>query len=251
MTPAGDVTHASGAVGRSAPAPAVLVVDDDRTMVHLLCYILDNDGYQSAAAGSVEEALEQIAGHSFDLLMLDVGLPDGSGIELCRRVRQISDVPIMMITAESGEASVVAALEGGADDYVTKPFHARELLARIGAILRRRHREAPPHPSEARLDAGHVTLDRRQQSAFVNGQEVMLTPTEFRLLDLLLLNAGATIPAPQIVQHIWGFNGTGDETLVRMHVTRLRNKIESQCGHRGHILNRRAIGYRFLANPET
>jgi DNA-binding response OmpR family regulator len=232
----------------------VLVVDDDRTMVYLLTYILENDGYQAAAAFTMQEALEQLERRPFSLVMLDVMLPDGSGIDLCRRLRAASDVPIMMITAESGEASVVAALEGGADDYVTKPFNARALLARIGAILRRRGREAPgaaTPPADAPVAAGHIALDRGQRTARVNNQEVLLTPTEFRLLDLLLTNNGATIPASDIVQHIWGFNGAGDETLVRMHVTRLRNKLEAHCGHRGHIVNRRAIGYRFISSPES
>jgi two-component system, OmpR family, response regulator RegX3 len=239
---------------RSAAAPSVLVVDDDRTMVYLLTYILENDGYQAAAAFTIQDALEQLQHRTFSLLMLDVGLPDGSGIDLCRTVRTTSDVPIMMITAEQGEANLVEALEGGADDYVTKPFNARALLARIGAILRRRARDVPstvPPPVEVPAHTGHISLDRGQRTASVNSQEVLLTPTEFRLLDLLLANNGATIPASEIVQHIWGFTGAGDETLVRMHVTRLRNKLEAHCGHRGHIVNRRAIGYRFISSPES
>lgn len=239
---------------RQGTAPSVLVVDDDRTMVYLLTYILENDGYQPASAFTIREALEQLEHRTFSLLMLDVGLPDGSGIDLCRTVRATSDVPIMMITAEQGEANLVEALEGGADDYVTKPFNARALLARIGAILRRRTRDVPStvaSPMEAPEHTGHISLDRGQRTASVNSQEVLLTPTEFRLLDLLLANNGATIPASEIVQHIWGFTGAGDETLVRMHVTRLRNKLEAHCGHRGHIVNRRAIGYRFMATPES
>jgi DNA-binding response OmpR family regulator len=127
------------------------------------------------------------------------------------------------------------------------------LLARIGAILRRRGWEAPTSTVSADVPvmAGHIALDRRQRTARVNSAEILLTPTEFRLLDLLLSQSGATIPAAEIVQHIWGWSGTGDETLVRMHVTRLRNKLEAHCGHRGHIVNRRAIGYRFIASPES
>ena len=227
---------------------SVLVVDDDAVLLHLLEHILSQDGYRCAAVKTMEEGRAALRGMSFDLVILDVELPDGTGVELCREIRKTSDVPILILTVDGREETLVPALEGGADDYVIKPFNVRELLARIRAILRRRVGVAVGVGASGHT-SGHVEIDTRLQVARVRGDEVILTPTEFRLLQILLRAPGVTVAPSRIVEEIWGFSGKGDEALVRMHVTRLRKKLEARCGHHDHIINRRAVGYRFEADP--
>jgi DNA-binding response OmpR family regulator len=222
----------------------VLVVDDDLELLGLIGYALRQAGYLVVDAADGEAALAAFERESPALVILDVNLPRLGGLEVCRRLRAASKVPIMMLTVRSAEEDQVQALDLGADDYLTKPFSPRTLLARVRALLRRAGEERP-----AALAAGDFSLDLELQSVSVQGgAPVRLTRLELRLLQLLLANAGHTMPAERLLAHVWGSRGAGDRQLLKQLVHRLRQKIESDAAAPRYLVTVSGIGYLLRAD---
>jgi len=221
----------------------VLVVDDDLELSGLIGYALRQAGYLVVEAADGLEALAAFERESPVLVILDVNLPHLDGLEVCRRIRAGSKVPIMMLTVRSGEEDQVRALDLGADDYLTKPFSPRTLLARVRALLRRAGNERP-----APLVAGDFSLDLELQCVSVHGGEpVRLTRLELRLLQLLLANAGHTLPAERLLSHVWGSRGAGDRQLLKQLVHRLRQKIETDAAEPRYLVTVSGVGYALQA----
>lgn len=217
----------------------ILVVDDDLELLSLIGYALRQAGYLVVEAADGQSALDAFERETPALVILDVNLPRLSGLEVCRKIRQESKVPIMMLTVKSAEEDQVQALDLGADDYLTKPFSPRTLLARVRALLRRAGEERP-----APLAAGDFTLDLELQSISVRGAEpVRLTKLEMRLLQILLANAGHTLPAERLLAHVWGSRGSGDRQLLKQLVHRLRQKIETDVAEPRYLVTVSGVGY--------
>ena len=217
----------------------ILVVDDDLELSSLIGYALRQAGYMVIEAGDGVAALEAFERESPALVILDVNLPRLSGLEVCRRIRAASRTPVMMLTVKSAEEDQVQALDLGADDYLTKPFSPRTLLARVRALLRRAGEEKPMP-----LAAGDFSLDLELQSVAVNGAEpVRLTRLELRLLQILLANAGHTLPAERLLAHVWGSRGSGDRQLLKQLVHRLRQKIEAEATEPRYLVTVSGVGY--------
>ncbi len=217
----------------------ILVVDDDLELLGLIGFALRQAGYLAITAAQGGEALELFEREQPDLVILDVNLPVLNGFEVCRRIRAEATTPIMMLTARSSEEDQVQGLDGGADDYLTKPFSPRTLLARVRALLRRAEIDRP-----APLTAGDLTLDVEIQAVGVRGAPpIRLTSLEFRLLQYLLANAGHTIPAERLTIHVWGYRGVGDKQLLKQLVHRLRQKIERNPAEPQYIVTVAGVGY--------
>jgi len=217
----------------------ILVVDDDLELSGLIGYALRQAGYLVIEAADGVAALEAFDRESPALVILDVNLPRLSGLEVCRRIRAASRTPIMMLTVRNAEEDQVQALDLGADDYLTKPFSPRTLLARVRALLRRAGEEKPMP-----LAAGDFSLDLELQSVAVRGGEpVRLTRLELRLLQILLANAGHTLPAERLLAHVWGSRGSGDRQLLKQLVHRLRQKIEADAAAPGYLVTISGLGY--------
>jgi DNA-binding response OmpR family regulator len=221
----------------------ILAVDDDAELLGLIAYALRQAGYLVVEAADGAAALTQFEREEPDLVILDVNLPRLNGLEVCRRLRASSRVPIMMLTVKGGEEDQVQALDLGADDYLTKPFSPRTLLARVRALLRRAGTERP-----APLAAGYVSLDVEHQSVTVAGNPpVRLTRLELRLLQLLLANAGHTLPAERLIRHVWGSRGDGDRQILKQLVHRLRQKIEADVAEPRYLVTVSGVGYALQA----
>jgi two-component system, OmpR family, KDP operon response regulator KdpE len=218
----------------------VLVVDDERQILRALKVILRDAGYDVIEAATMEEALDRAAVRPPDAAILDLMLPDGSGIELCRRLREWSTMPILVLSAIGEEDAKVEALEAGADDYVTKPFGPRELVARLGAAMRRVG-DAPGDPA-LDLDGLHIDLNARVVSR--DGEEVHLTPIEFDLLRTLVRHRGRLMTHRALLVEVWGPQYGDDTQVLRAHIANLRRKIEP-AGERRYIRTDAGIGYRF------
>jgi len=217
----------------------ILVVDDDLELSSLIGYALRQAGYMVVEAGDGVAALAAFERESPALVILDVNLPRLSGLEVCRKIRAASRVPVMMLTVRSAEEDQVHALDLGADDYLTKPFSPRTLLARVRALLRRAGEEKP-----LPLAAGDFSLDLELQSVSVRGAEpVRLTRLELRLLQILLANAGHTLPAERLLAHVWGSRGSGDRQLLKQLVHRLRQKIETDAAEPRYLVTVSGVGY--------
>jgi DNA-binding response OmpR family regulator len=217
----------------------ILVVDDDLELSSLIGYALRQAGYMVIEAGDGVAALEAFERESPALVILDVNLPRLSGLEVCRRIRAASRTPVMMLTVKNAEEDQVQALDLGADDYLTKPFSPRTLLARVRALLRRAGEEKPMP-----LAAGAFTLDLELQSVAVRGGDpVRLTRLELRLLQILLANAGHTLPAERLLSHVWGSRGSGDRQLLKQLVHRLRQKIEAEATEPRYLVTVSGVGY--------
>jgi len=222
--------------------PRVLVVDDEAQILRALRVILREAGFESLPATTGEEALDAAALQNPDAAIVDLLLPDFDGIELCRRLREWSDMPLIVLSAVGEEDAKVRALAAGADDYVTKPFGPRELVARLEANLRR----IAPDPEEAQIRVDGLEVDLARRTVTVNGDEVHLTPTEFDLLRLLVRNRGRLMTHRDLLMSVWG-PGYGDDTQVlRAHIANLRRKIEPPEGRR-YIRTDPGVGYRFAA----
>ncbi|MFD3453887.1 response regulator [Streptomyces sp. NPDC058691] len=221
----------------------VLVVEDDAAISQALSLVLRAEGFEVATADTGSDALSQFDSDGADVILLDWILPGFPGIEVCRRLRQTSNVPVIMVTAKDSEIDKIVALEMGADDYVTKPFSSRELIARIRAVLRGRGNpaEVPSHV----LEVGPVRMDIEQHIATVDGREVYLPLKEFDLLRFLLRNVGRVLTKQQILDHVWGMNHFGDGKTIDVHIRRLRIKIEPEPGKPRHLLTVRGVGYKF------
>jgi two-component system KDP operon response regulator KdpE len=220
----------------------VLVVDDERQILRALKVILGAAGYEVVEAVSVEEALDRAAVRPPDAAIIDLMLPDGSGVDLCRRLREWTTMPILVLSAVGEEEAKVEALEAGADDYVTKPFGTRELVARLGAALRRAG-EAPGEPA-VELDGLRVDLNDRVVQR--DGEEVHLTPIEFDLLRTLVRHRGRLMTHRALLIEVWGPQYADDTQVLRAHIANLRRKIEP-TGERRYIRTEPGIGYRFAA----
>jgi DNA-binding response OmpR family regulator len=225
----------------TAPAKTVLVVDDEPTLVATLKYNLEREGYRVVSAGDGEKAITLARSERPDLMILDLMLPAVDGLEVCRILRREMTLPILMLTARVGEVDKVVGLEIGADDYVTKPFSTRELLARIRALLRRTTTPA----DEEVLVSGDLRIDMKRREVTRNDRPVELKPKEMELLIYFMRNKGRAFTREQLLREVWGYDFYGDSRTVDVHVSWLRQKIEEQAGKPVRILTVRGVGYRF------
>ncbi|MGB9378264.1 MAG: response regulator transcription factor [Mycobacteriales bacterium] len=224
----------------------VLVVEDEESYTDALTYLLMREGYEVAVAGNGPDALTEFSRNGADLVLLDLMLPGLSGTEVCRKLRQQSAVPVIMLTARDSEIDKVVGLEIGADDYVTKPFSSRELLARIKAVLRR-GAEADTDLMPGTLEAGPVRLDADRHVVSIRGVEVAMPLKEFELLELLLRNAGRVLTRSQLIDRVWGADYFGDTKTLDVHIKRLRAKVEDLPSEPKHLVTVRGLGYKYEA----
>jgi two-component system response regulator RegX3 len=222
----------------------ILVVEDEESFSDALGYMLRREGFEVALAATGPEGVEEFDRNGADLVLLDLMLPGLSGLEVCRALRQRSDVPVIMLTAKDSEVDKVVGLEIGADDYVTKPFSARELVARMRAVLRRRGGE-PEDAASSVLESGPVRMDVDRHVVSVDGGIVAMPLKEFELLEFLLRNAGRVLTRGQLIDRIWGSDYVGDTKTLDVHVKRLRAKIEPSPSEPRHLLTVRGLGYKF------
>ncbi len=224
----------------------VLVVEDEASFVEALTIGLRREGFEVVVAVDGAEALERFDEVQPDLVLLDVMLPKISGIDVCRQLRKRTQTPIIMVTAKGAEIDTVVGLEVGADDYVTKPYRLRELVARMRAVLRRSdvNGSASGLPPGS-LEVGGVTLDPEEHRASVDGTDLTLPLKEFELLHLLLANAGRVLPRETLIDRVWGNDYVGDTKTLDVHVKRLRSKIEPDPAHPSRIVTIRGLGYKY------
>jgi two-component system, OmpR family, response regulator RegX3 len=221
----------------------ILLVEDEESFSDPLSYLLRKEGYEVAVAESGPAALEDFDKGGADLVLLDLMLPGLSGMDVCRALRLRSSVPVIMLTAKDSEIDKVVGLEIGADDYVTKPYSSRELLARIKAVLRRG--QEPDELKPATLESGPVRMDVERHVVTVNGQDTALPLKEFELLEMLLRNAGRVLTRMQLIDRVWGSDYVGDTKTLDVHVKRLRAKVEANPASPQLIVTVRGLGYKF------
>ena len=226
----------------------VLVVDDDARLIRLVRANLESVGYTIIAAADIHSALRLVDMEMPDLIILDIMLPDMDGFEFCKRVREFSNVPIIMLTAKVEEADRVKGLRLGADDYLTKPFGVQELLARVEAVLRRAR--SGETPAAQTFTAGRITIDFVQRRVTAGGQEVALTATEYKLLCQFAMNAERVMLHEELLTRVWGADYRNELEYLRAYVRHLRQKLEINPGHPRHILSRPGVGYLFSRAPE-
>jgi two-component system, OmpR family, response regulator RegX3 len=224
---------------------SILVVEDEKSLSEPLAYLLRREGYDVAVVDNGLSAVAAFTEDPPDLMLLDLMLPGLSGTEVCRQVRLTSSLPIIMLSAKDAEVDIVVGLELGADDYVTKPYSSRELLARIKAVLRRRAQE--PEPEGGVLGYHEISLDTDRHQLFVRGAPVSLPLKEFELLELLMSNAGRVLTRGQIIDRVWGSDYFGDTKTLDVHIKRLRSKVELSPSDPTLIVTVRGLGYRFEA----
>lgn len=223
----------------------LLLVDDDRDLVEVLTYVLQREGFSVVAAFDGEGAWRQFQIEQPSLVILDINMPGIDGLEVCRRIREASTVPVVMLTARADEVDIIRALGLGADDYVTKPFSPRQLVARVKAVLRRAPAvpvSVPPSEPEE-LRSGVLHLDLRTRTMTRRGEVIHLTPLEYKIMVFLLRNQGRVLGTAAIVEHVWGYVGSGNEDLVKVHVHRLRQKIEDDPQSPMHVRTVPGAGY--------
>lgn len=235
----------------------ILVVEDEESYRDPLTYQLTREGYDVVATSNGNDALTQFDDGGADLVLLDLMLPGLSGTEVCRELRQRGEVPIIMLTAKDSEIDKVVGLELGADDYVTKPYSFRELLARMRAVMRRRGSAAADNGTvghdddgESVLEVGPVRMDVERHTVAVGGEPVSLPLKEFDLLELLLRNAGRVLTRGQLIDRVWGADYVGDTKTLDVHVKRIRSKIETDPGAPALLLTVRGLGYK-LSDDES
>ena len=221
----------------------VLVVEDEESFSDVLSFMLRREGYEVGVAQDGLAAIAEFDRNGADLVLLDLMLPGMAGTEVCRNLRQRSSVPIIMVTAKDGEVDKVVGLELGADDYVTKPFSSRELVARIRAVLRRGGE--PEELSPSVVEAGPVRIDVERHIVSVRGQNVPMPLKEFDLLEFLVRNAGRVLTRGQLIDRVWGSDYVGDTKTLDVHVKRVRAKIEEDPGNPVSLLTVRGLGYKF------
>ena len=225
----------------------ILVVEDDKSVRNLIATTLRTNGYRFTEAPTGEEAIIQASSHNPDVILLDLGLPDMEGIDVIRRVRGWSTVPIIVISARSEDADKIGALDAGADDYLTKPFSVDELMARLRATQRRLAYTNTSAPADSAFVNGALRVDYAANTASVNGEELRLTPIEYRLLCLLAQNVGKVLTHTFITQKIWGKSMESDIASLRVYMAMLRRKIESASGSETqYIQTHIGIGYRMI-----
>lgn len=221
----------------------VLVVEDEESFSEALAFMLKREGYEVAVAADGHAAIDEFDRHGADLVLLDLMLPGISGTEVCRQIRTKSSVPIIMLTAKDSEVDKVVGLELGADDYVTKPFSSRELLARVRAVLRRHGEVEELLPVV--IEAGPVRIDVDRHTVTVRGRAVPMPLKEFDLLELLVRNSGRVMTRAQLIDRVWGSDYVGDTKTLDVHVKRLRAKIEEDPANPVSLLTIRGLGYKF------
>jgi len=229
-------------------SPVVLVVEDEESYIEALNVGLRREGFIVEVARTGPEALERFEATSPDLILLDVMLPGISGVDICREIRTKSSVPIIMVTAKSSEIDTVVGLEVGADDYVTKPYRLRELVARIRAVLRRRSGAAEPTAHEDVVAVGDVEINVESRDVHVAGDLIALPLKEYELLLLLMENPGRVLTRGTIIDRVWGYDYVGDTKTLDVHVKRLRAKIEADPANPVRLLTVRGVGYKFAAS---
>jgi two-component system response regulator RegX3 len=232
-----------------SPATSVLVVEDEDSFIDALTVGLTREGFTVSIARDGAEALDMFDDVAPDLVLLDVMLPKVSGIDVCRELRTRSNVPIIMVTAKGAEIDTVVGLEVGADDYVTKPYRLRELVARMRAVLRRRPTEEGTVllavPEDDIVTVGDVSLDHQRHEVTIRGQEARLPLKEFELLALLLENAGRVLTRDVLIDRVWGADYVGDTKTLDVHIKRLRSKVEATPGSPQRIVTIRGLGYKY------
>ncbi|HEX8645864.1 MAG TPA: response regulator transcription factor [Thermoleophilaceae bacterium] len=233
----------------------ILVVEDERSIAEPLAAALDREGFATAIAGTVAEALEMAKQVEPDLVLLDLMLPDGSGYEVTRELRSGSSVPIVMLTARGDESDRILGLELGADDYIVKPFSAREVAARIRAVLRRaeaapERKGAAPEPSDEAIEIGGVRLDPAKRVVTRDGEEVDLARKEYELLQHLMENAGRVVTRDRLLEEVWDMNWFGSTKTLDVHVSAVRKKLGDDPSDPRYLHTVRGVGFRFAGRDE-
>jgi two-component system, OmpR family, response regulator RegX3 len=223
----------------------VLIVEDEESFADPLAFLLRKEGFTAAVAATGQQALDEFDRNGADIVLLDLMLPGMSGTDVCRALRQRSTVPVIMVTARDSEIDKVVGLEIGADDYVTKPYSARELIARVRAVLRRGGDAADGELLPQVLAAGPVRMDVERHVVTVDGAEIPLPLKEFDLLEYLLRNVGRVLTRGQLIDRVWGADYVGDTKTLDVHVKRLRAKIEPDPASPRHLVTVRGLGYKF------
>ncbi|MGI8308742.1 MULTISPECIES: response regulator transcription factor [Saccharopolyspora] len=221
----------------------VLIVEDEESFADPLAFLLRKEGFTAAVAANGPEALDEFDRNGADIVLLDLMLPGMSGTDVCKQLRQRSSVPVIMVTARDSEIDKVVGLELGADDYVTKPYSARELIARVRAVLRRRGEAEELQPQV--LAAGPVRMDVERHVVTVDGVDVNLPLKEFDLLEYLLRNVGRVLTRGQLIDRVWGADYVGDTKTLDVHVKRLRSKVEPDPADPRYLITVRGLGYKF------
>ncbi len=229
----------------------LLLVEDEESFIDALTIGLNREGFDVDIARDGQEAVSLFAGGTYDLILLDLMLPKMSGLDVCRSIRATSDVPIIIVSAKGEEVDMVLMLEIGADDYVTKPYRLRELVARIRAVLRRRENHDVVDVSDELLEVGPIRMDIDARRCFVDGEEVKLRKKEFALLRLLLENPGRVLTREVLIDRVWGNDYVGDTKTLDVHIKRLRSLIEDDPKSPEHISTVRGVGYRFELTKPT
>jgi two-component system response regulator RegX3 len=222
----------------------VLIVEDEPDLAEPLAYLLRREGYEAEIAPDGPSALAAFRERGADIVLLDLMLPGMNGTEVCRELRATSSVPVIMLTATDSEVDIVVGLELGADDYVTKPYSARELLARMRAVLRR-YAQADADLDERILTGGRVTLDIDRHTVAVDGGEINMPLKEFELLEVLMRNAGRVLTRGQLIDRVWGTDYFGDTKTLDVHIKRIRSRIEQNPSEPAMLVTVRGLGYRF------
>jgi two-component system response regulator VicR len=224
----------------------ILVVDDERTLVKGIKFNLENEGYQVDCGYDGEEAVSMAKNTAYDLIILDLMMPEKDGLQACQEIRMFSTVPIIMLTARSEDADKLMGFESGADDYITKPFNIMELKARIRALLRRASIASPPEAEAAGvMTRGNITVDPGRRSAMSDGKAVELTMKEFDLIEFLMKNPGKVYSREQLLDLVWGYDYQGDIRTVDVHIRRLREKLEKDPAKPELIITKWGVGYYF------
>ncbi|MEV8253289.1 response regulator transcription factor [Rhodoglobus sp. NPDC076762] len=221
----------------------ILIVEDEASLSEPLAFLLEREGYETTIAEDGLAGLAEFDRNGADLILLDLMLPGLAGTEVCREVRTRSNVPIIMLTAKDSEVDIVVGLELGADDYVTKPYSTRELLARIRAVMRRRAEDV--EETDSVLEAGGVRMDVERHTVSVDGADVTMPLKEFELLELLLRNGGRVLTRGQLIDRVWGADYFGDTKTLDVHIKRIRTKIEKIPSQPKLLVTVRGLGYRF------
>jgi len=230
----------------STDAARVLVVEDEESLADSVRYNLEREGFHVSVAGDGRRAIESFRADPPSLVILDLMLPEMSGLDVCRTLRSESDVPIIVVTAKDSEADKVSGLELGADDYVTKPFSMRELISRVRANLRRVQAPAAAAPADEVLVGGPTRMDVARHEVIVRAQPVALPPKEFELLEAFLRRKGRLLTRDFLIEEVWGADYYGDTRTLDVHVKRLRRKLEEDPHHPAHLLTVRGLGYKFV-----
>ena len=227
-----------------AQSRMILVVDDEPRMIRFIRMNLELEGYQVIEAKNGIQALEQVRQHLPDLVIMDVMMPEMDGFETLRMLREISTVPVILLTVKSDEEDKIHGLELGADDYITKPFSPRELNSRVNAVMRRAEWPAPPPRTILEID-DRLSVDFNRHQVIVEGERIDLRPTEYRLLNHLIQNAGWVVPHDTLLAKVWGYEYRDETHYLRLYINYLRKKIEEDPSDPHYILTERGVGYRF------